>query len=132
MNRKTNQISLVNEYLNKNKSKFNKEIGETIKEKKREMNMTNKILSDRSNISQLYLSQIEDGKYNISLLKFITICNSLEVYPNEILEEFLLGCKENEDRFFYISKKNKNMSRNLIDYIKENIKCDYKFFKVEF
>ena len=54
MNRKTNQISLVNEYLNKNKSKFNKEIGETIKEKKREMNMTNKILSDRSNISQLY------------------------------------------------------------------------------
>lgn len=125
---KNSEMSIINQYLSKNKNDFNKEIGKIIKNEKDYKRMNNAILAERAFISPLYLNQIENGKYNISLLKFISICNSLEVYPNQLLEPFLIGCKKEEDNFFYIFQKDKNISQNIIDYIKENIKCDYKLF----
>lgn len=123
-----NEISTINQYLSKNKVDFNKEIGKIIKNEKNYKKMNNSSLAERAFISPLYLTQIENGKYNISLLKFISICNSLEVYPNQLLEPFLVGCKKEEDRFFYLFQKDKNISKNIIEYIKENMKCDYKLF----
>lgn len=122
------EISSVNQYLNENKIKFNKEIGKIIKEEKEYKKISNIVLAERSYMSPLYLSQIEKGKYNISLLKFISICNSLEIYPNQLLEPFLVGCKKEEDKFFYILQKEKNITTNIIEYIKENIRCEYKLF----
>lgn len=125
---KNDEISIINQYLANNKNQFNKEIGKIIKKEKENKELKNMVLAERSFISPLYLSQIENGKYNISLLKFISICNSLEMYPNELLEPFLVGCKKEEDKFYYLLQKDKNISNNLFEYIKNNFKCDYKLF----
>lgn len=125
---KNDEISIINQYLSKNKNEFNKEIGKMIKKEKENKELKNMELAERSFISPLYLSQIENGRYNMSLIKFISICNSLEVYPNELLEPFLVGCKKEEDKFYYLLQKDKNISNNLFEYIKNNFKCDYKLF----
>lgn len=124
MHYKNNEISIINKYLNDNKKSFNIEIGELIKQEKELRKIKSSILAERSAMSPLYLSQIESGKYNISLLKFLTICNALEIYPNKLLESFLIGCKKDDDELYYLSQKSKNISKNIIDYMKRN--TDYK------
>lgn len=130
MNYTSSEISQINEYLKNNKILFNKEIGEKISIQRKIKNIKISELAEKCMMSSIYLIQIEEGKYNISLSKFISICNGLELYPNELLEEFLVGCKKKEDEFYYIYQNDKNISKNIFDFMKyQNLNFSYNFFK---
>ena len=81
-------------------------------------NITLEEVALRSKTSTSYISQIEKGGYGLSLIKFITICNALEVNEN-ILEKFLFAGKKNEDFLYYKLQDGKNISQNILDYMKD-------------
>ena len=66
---------LCRESILNNKRKIIKNIGVILKEERRRKGLTRKELSDKINISENYIGYIEQGKYEISLLKFILIIN---------------------------------------------------------
>lgn len=56
---------------------MNKHIGDLIKEIRKEKGMTQEELSDKSNISRSYLSDVENGRYNPSITFLKSISDSL-------------------------------------------------------
>ena len=119
MYRTNQEVAKVNRYFLENKKSFNKGIGASIKKIRCEKKIVIEDMAERSIITPLYISHIEKGLYSISLLKFICLCNSLEVTPNEILEEFLFGCKYNDDILYKRLQAGKNISENILDFMRE-------------
>ena len=115
------EIVNVNEYLIKHKKEFNIEIGKKIREYRKLNNITTKELAYRTMMSQTYVIQIENGIYGLTLSKFITICNSLEISPNKLLNEFLFSENYNEEVLYEEIQNNKNISKNVINYLKYKI-----------
>ncbi|MCQ2957454.1 MAG: helix-turn-helix domain-containing protein [Candidatus Gastranaerophilales bacterium] len=64
-------------------------LGKRIKESRIEKNMTQEKLSELSNISSDYLSEIERGKKTPSLKRFLQIAQALEVLPEEFFKNKL-------------------------------------------
>lgn len=110
-------ILKVNQYIYDNKTKFNFEVGEKIKEYRKQNNITMKEFADRSLMGINQINQIENGRNGITLSKFIILCNALEINPNILLEEFLYSSKINEDILYYSLQGHKNLSRNIVDFI---------------
>lgn len=119
MYNKTTNIIKVNEYLLNHKKEFDKEIGVLIKKFREKQNISTKLFSERTMISEAYIRQIENGCYGLSLSKFIIICNALEISPYSIIDEFIFGCKKNEDLFYTKLQNDKNILINVFDFIKE-------------
>jgi len=119
MHRASTEIIKLNRYFLENKESFNKEFGETLKKARFQNGFVIEQTSERALITPRYLSNLEQGKYSISLLKFICLCNSLEITPNELLEEFLFSCKTNDDILYNQLQKNKNLSENVLHFMKE-------------
>lgn len=119
MYNETSNIIKVNEYIVNHKKEFNKEIGLLIKKIRIQKRISIKYVSERTMMSDAYIKQIEAGIYGISLSKFIIICNALEIEPNSIIENYILGCKKNEDLFYNNLQKSKNLSENILDFMKE-------------
>ena len=118
MNKLNSEIVKVNQYFSDQKEKFNIEVGETIRNLRVKKGISINDVALRAVSSSGYILQVENGKYGLSLSKFIAICNALEISPNEILEEFLFGGKTNEDILFDKLQENKNISKNIIEYMK--------------
>lgn len=112
------EIMNVNEYLINHKKEFNIEIGKKIREYRKINNITTKEFAFRSMMSQTYIIQIENGIYGLTLSKFITICNSLGIAPSQILNDFVYVEKNNEILLFNEVQKEKNISKNIINYLK--------------
>ncbi len=114
----------VNQYIFNHKKDFNKEIGLKIKEIRISKNISTSDLATRTMMTPTYIIQIENGIYGLTLNKFIIICNALEVNPNNILEDFTFGSKQNEDILFNELQQGKNISENIENYMK-NKKSGY-------
>ncbi len=114
----------VNQYIFNHKKDFNKEIGLKIKEIRISKNISTSDLAMRTMMTPTYIIQIENGIYGLTLNKFIIICNALEVNPNNILEDFTFGSKQNEDILFNELQQGKNISENIENYMK-NKKSGY-------
>ena len=113
------EIQKINEYFLKEKKKLNKEIGEKLKEKRREKNISIMEIAEKTHISPTYVSQIEKGEYSVSLVKFIFFCNALDVNIGEILEDFVFKEKSNEELLYENLQKDKNISNNILEFMKE-------------
>lgn len=117
----SSDIICVNKYILEHKENFIKDIGEILKNERINKKISLEEVALRTQTSTSYISQIEKGTYGLSLVKFITMCNALEI-NEKILEKFLYGSKKNEDRFYYELQNNKNLSINIINYLKDKNK----------
>ena len=113
------EIIRINDYILNHKSIFTKELGLEIKKIREERNLTAEKFAERAITPVSYLKQIENGEYGISLIKFIAICNALEIDPNMLISEFIIGNKTNDDLLFNEFQKNKNISKNIIEFMKQ-------------
>ncbi len=120
MNNDSSDILCVNKYILEHKENFIKDIGEILKNERINKKISLEEVALRTQTSTSYISQIEKGTYGLSLIKFITMCNALEI-NEKILERFLYGSKKNEDILYYELQKNKNLSKNVINYLKRKI-----------
>lgn len=62
-----------------------KQIGTNIRNRRKELKMTQADLADRAHISVIHVSHIENGSVNMSLEALLAICHALHVTPNDIL-----------------------------------------------
>ena len=108
----------VNNYIRSHKKELNREVGDLIKKIRNEKNILTEQFASRLNVSQPYVVQLEKGDVGISLNKFILICNALEIEPKEILDQFLLHSKNNEDILYKELQEDKNISKNILEFIK--------------
>lgn len=109
----------VNQYIQNHRREFNKEIGLAIRNYRINNNIPIHIVSERSMMTISYLNQIENGANGISLIKFICICNALEAKPQDIIESFTFGGNKNEDLIYNELQKEKNLSKNVLEYMKQ-------------
>ncbi len=114
----------VNQYIFDHKKEFNEEIGLKIKEIRLSKNISTSEIATRTMMSPTYILQIENGIYGLTLNKFMIICNALEVEPKEILDDFIFGSKYNEDTLYRELQNEKNLSKNISNYMK-NKKSGY-------
>jgi len=112
------EIIKINDYILNHKREFTKEFGVEVKRLREEKKMTAEELAERAITPVSYLRQIENGEYGVSLTKFIAICNALEIAPGILINDFIIGDKTNEDLMYNEFQKNKNISKNIIDYMK--------------
>ena len=113
------EILKINQYIFKHKNQLNKEIGGVIKEIRKKKNITLEELATSTITSPAYISQIEKGINGITLSKFILICNSLKIESKEILDNFLLFKKTDDDLIFEELQYNKNLSKNILEFMKK-------------
>ena len=121
MNNNSSDILAVNTYIADHKDDFIKDIGEALKAERIKKNITLEEVALRTKSSTSYITQIEKGTYGLSLIKFIALCNALEVNET-ILERFLYAGKKNEDLLYYELQNEKNLSKNIINYLKDKEK----------
>ena len=112
-------IQDMNTYILNEKEKLNKEIGEKLRKKRLERKISAVELAQYTNTSSSYINEIEKGKYNISLLRFILLCNSLEINIAEFLDEFIFTHSKSEDVLYEKLQENKNISYNILEFMKE-------------
>ena len=111
-------VQEINNYLLKNKTRFYQEMGDKLKEIRISQNITINKLALKTFISNTYLTQIEKGQYGLSLIKFITICNSLGINPNYILRDFIITNRTDEDILIEKLQGSKNILINIVDFMK--------------
>lgn len=116
MNNNYSDILAVNTYILEHKEEFIKDLGECLKTERIKKNITLEEAAIRTKSSTSYITQIEKGTYGLSLMKFITICNALEL-NEKILEKFLYAGKKNEDILYYELQNGKNISQNIFNYL---------------
>lgn len=112
------KITAINQYLLKHKENFNKDIGTIIKNIRFNKNISVEVFSGMISTSNSYVSQIEQGSNGLSLIKFILICNALKIKPNKLLDNFIYFDDDNEDILYNELQQDKNISENVINYIK--------------
>ena len=61
-------------------------IGTNIRQKRKELKLSQEELAFRAKIDRSYLAEIEKGKINISILKLEQIANALEINIDELLK----------------------------------------------
>ena len=79
--------------------------------------MTAEELAERALTTVNYIRQIESGEYGVSLSKLIVICNALEINPGVLVSNFIV-CDLNDDSFYEELQDSKNLSENIIRYMK--------------
>ena len=111
-------ITDINSYMLQQKVKFNQELGANLRKMRKLKKVSLNELSNKTMISSTYLSQIEKGEYGISLFKFVTLCNTLETNIEDLLENFIIGSKINEDILIEKLQEKKDISSNILEYMK--------------
>jgi len=113
------EVLKVNNYVATHRKEFNKEIGNMIKEWRTKRGISIEEMSCLTLMGPSYINQLEKGKNGISLNKFILICNALEIDLKEALEMYLYVKESNEDFLYEKLQEGKNISNNIIDFMKE-------------
>lgn len=112
-------VICVNHYIMNHRKSFNKELGNIIREWRKEKNISIDEMATMTFMSSSYIVQLENGVNGVSLNKFIMICNALGIELNEILKDFLYIKKSNEDILFEKLQEGKDISKNIKDFIQE-------------
>ncbi len=60
-------------------------LGSNVKKHRKNLNYTQFDLAEKTNLSTVHISHIENGKVKMSIGTFICMCNVLKVTPNDIL-----------------------------------------------
>ena len=68
-----------------NKEEVVKVVGENIRRLRKERGLSQEELSEDSNITPGYLSDVENNKKSVSLETLVSIANALQVSPSELL-----------------------------------------------
>ena len=105
---------LYRESILDNKRRIIKSVGVILKEERKRKGYTRKELSDRINISENYIGYIEQGKYEISLLKFILIINELDLNPNYVIRRVIEKVNKKE----IYEEDEKDISKEILMYLK--------------
>ena len=71
----------------KNKTNYKLIVGKRIKGLRQEAELSQEVLSERCGIYRTYLSRIESGSANPTLLVLVALADSLGVAPDELLAE---------------------------------------------
>jgi len=77
-------------------------IGNKVKAYRTNLNMSQMVLAEKTNLSVPFISYIETGKKRISLDTLIALSNALGVTPNELLSDFI--SYEDRELDFKLSK----------------------------
>ena len=101
------------------KKEFNKEIGYKIKEIRVKKNISMEQIASRAIMVPPHITQLEKGINGMTLNKFVIICNALEISPQDVLECFLFGGKINEDLLYNKLQEEKNLSKNILEFMKQ-------------
>lgn len=64
-----------------------KTVGKNIRERRRELGMTQEELAAKAGIERSYLSNIEAGKKNFSLGVLDSIASALKIMPSDLMEK---------------------------------------------
>lgn len=62
-----------------------KQVGKNIRNRRKELKMTQADLADKAHFSVIHVSHIENGTVNMSLEALLAICHALHITPNDIL-----------------------------------------------
>ena len=112
------EILKVNNYIFTHRKEFNQEIGNMIKEWRKKRGLSIEEMATMTLMAPSYINQLEKGANGITLNKFIIICNALEINLKEVLQMYLFTKENNEDILFKILQENKNISKDIIDFMK--------------
>lgn len=112
------EVLKVNNYIFTHRKEFNKEIGNMIKEWRIKKKLSIEEMATMTLMAPSYINQLEKGTNGISLNKFILICNALEINLKEVLQMYLFAKENNEDILYEKLQENKNLSKNIIEFMK--------------
>lgn len=118
MNNIETDVIEVNQYILKHKKELNIELGKNLKEIRLKRGITLEEMSALTQMAPTYIAQLENGSNGLSLNKFIIICNALKINTQEILRDFLFVKKASEDILFEELQNGKNISNNIIEFVK--------------
>ncbi len=105
---------IIRNNLIENKNLFLKEVGRILKEERVGKRISRTKLSKMVDFTENYIGYIEQGRYNISLLKFILITNELDLNPNYIINRSLDNCFDKNINNW----EEKDISKEIIMYLK--------------
>ena len=106
----------IKDYIYNHKDEVLKNIGKVLRKEREEKGISRKKLADRIDLSENYIGYIEQGKYNISWLKFLLITNELAVNPNYIIRSAVeMGTSENEELNTF---NEKDITKEILMYLK--------------
>ena len=74
-----------------------------IKEYRKEMNLSQRELSEKSGVSKSYISELEKAKYDATCTIIIQICLALKISPNELLNWDEIKTHKIEDIMTYLN-----------------------------
>ena len=94
-----------------------KNLGQNIRELRRNKKMTIDELAEKSSLSGKYLQGVEVGNRNISIKNLNKISNALDIYPDRLLNIRSNNLKNSEEKIFAILEKLKKFEENKLDFI---------------
>lgn len=71
------------------KSELQEEFGKLIKNKRKEMKITQEQIAERIGITTVYWRDLEKGKYKVTWIYFFKICIVLEINITHIIEKYI-------------------------------------------
>ncbi|MBO6146315.1 MAG: helix-turn-helix transcriptional regulator [Lachnospiraceae bacterium] len=79
---------------------FNMRLGLKIRFYRKSAGMSQRVLAELIDVSTVYISQAETGRFVPSLPMFVKICNALEISPNDLLYDSLYAHAQKRGRRF--------------------------------
>ena len=114
-----NKKTLFKESILDNKIVMIKNIGKVLKEERIKKGITRKQLSDNINISENYIGYIEQGKYEISILKFILITNEIGLNPNFVINKAIEMGNRRAKNYKKREFEEKDITKEILMFLKQ-------------
>lgn len=95
-------------------------LGLNVKTHRKNLNYTQFELAEKTNLSTVHISHIENGKVKMSIDTFICMCNVLKVTPNDILAGQYEADEECNDNY-ESDNFNESGDYSISSRLKENI-----------
>lgn len=86
MNLKTSDD--IKKEIKEETKKYNVLIGKSAKKYRTETGLTQEYVAEKVGITPEYLSKFENGHYNASIYNIIKLCQTFDITPNELLQDF--------------------------------------------
>jgi transcriptional regulator with XRE-family HTH domain len=83
-----NQSEVNDRYsFGKEPNDISRNLGKLLKRERRKRSISQCSLSDLANVNNSYYCSIEQGTVNMSVVKLLNICESLDVDPSKIMQD---------------------------------------------